>query len=79
VKAVDQILIDFRNQRRDIAEFWFSVRGRFTHVRYFAVRGPTKEYLGTLEVSQDVSRIRELHSEQQLLPAMMIPGCAVPE
>lgn len=79
VKAVDQILIDLRNQRRDIAEFWFSVRGRFTHVRYFAVRGPTKEYLGTLEVSQDVSRIRELHGEQRLLPAMMSPGCAVPE
>ena len=50
-----------------MAEFWIEMGGRFIHIRYFPVRGPQGDYLGTLEVVQDVSGIRALTGERRLL------------
>jgi DUF438 domain-containing protein len=67
VDVVDRILHDFRTGAQDIAEFWIEFHGRFVHIRYFAVRDPKGAYLGTLEVTQDVSGIRALTGERRLL------------
>src|SRR5262249_28994359 len=67
VDLVDRILDDFRSGRQNVAEFWIQFTGRFVHIRYFAVRGESGEYLGTLEVTQDVGPIRELEGERRLL------------
>lgn len=37
------------------------------HRRYFPLRNQDGEYMGTLEVTQDVSRIRKLEGEKRLL------------
>jgi len=67
VAVVDQILSDFRQDRRQVAEFWIDFHGRFVHIRYFPVRNKTGEYMGTLEVTQDVTAIRKLEGERRLL------------
>lgn len=67
VHIVDQILDDFRSGRQDVAEFWIDFHGKFVHIRYFAVRDPAGEYLGTLEVTQDLTRLRQLEGERRLL------------
>jgi len=67
VHRVQRILDDFRAGRRDVAEFWIQMRGKFIHIRYFAVRDEKGEYQGTLEVSQDVTHIRALEGERRLL------------
>lgn len=67
VGVVERILSDFRSGRHDVAEFWINFRGRFVHIRYFAVRDEKGEYLGTLEVTQDVTHIRQLEGERRLL------------
>jgi DUF438 domain-containing protein len=67
VHRVQRILDDFRAGRRDVAEFWIQMQGKFIHIRYFAVRDEQGEYQGTLEVTQDVTRIRELEGERRLL------------
>jgi DUF438 domain-containing protein len=67
VAVVDRILDDFRQGRHDVAEFWIHFHGRFVHIRYFAVRDGERRYLGTLEVTQDVTRIRRLEGERRLL------------
>jgi DUF438 domain-containing protein len=64
---VEQILNDFRSGRQNVAEFWINFRGKFVHIRYFAVRDSEGKYLGTLEVTQDVTRIRQLEGERRLL------------
>jgi len=64
---VQQILDDFRAGRRDEAEFWIQMQGKFIHIRYFAVRDERGAYQGTLEVTQDVTRIRALEGERRLL------------
>jgi hypothetical protein len=67
VDVVERILSDFRERRQDVAEFWINFQGRFVHIRYFAMRGADRSYLGTLEVTQDVTRIRGLEGERRLL------------
>ncbi len=67
VHIVRRILQDFKDGRRDVAEFWINLQGRFVHIRYFAVRDAMRRYVGTLEVSQDVTSIRTLQGEHRLL------------
>jgi len=64
---VEEIVNKFRNGERDNAEFWITLRGKFIHIRYFAVRDEKGEYKGVLEVSQDVTDIRELQGQKRLL------------
>jgi hypothetical protein len=37
------------------------------YIRYFAVRDPDRKYLGTLEVTQDLTEIMKLEGERRLL------------
>jgi DUF438 domain-containing protein len=67
VHRVQRILDDFRAGRRDQAEFWIQMQGKFIHIRYFAVRDERSEYQGTIEVTQDLTHIRTLEGERRLL------------
>jgi hypothetical protein len=67
VGTVERILSDFRAGRQDVAEFWIDFRGRFAHIRYFALRDASGGYLGTLEVTQDLTHERSLQGERRLL------------
>jgi len=72
VDRVEEILRDFRDGTRDIAEFWIQMGGtedgaRLIHIQYFAVRDDAGLYRGTLEVVQDVTHIRSLKGEKRLL------------
>ena len=64
---VDKILEDFKSGKQDQAPFWINVGGRLIHIAYFALRNDDGEYLGTLEVSQDLTGYRELEGEQRIL------------
>ena len=67
VDTVLKILGAFKEGSRDTARFWLQLDGRFLLIQYFAVRNESREYLGCLEVSQDVTDIRSLEGEQRLL------------
>jgi len=72
VQIVFKILEDFRAGARDTAEFWIQTKpqdseNRFIHIRYFAVRDAQGKFCGTLEVTQDVTEIRNLQGERRLL------------
>ncbi len=67
VHMVNAILDAFRSGEQDTAEFWIQMKGRFVHIRYFAMRDAEGEYRGCLEVSQDVTGIRALEGERRLL------------
>jgi len=64
---VQQILDDFKAGTRDNAEFWIQMNGMFIHIEYFAMHDEEGNYKGTLEVSQDLTRLRELEGEKRLL------------
>jgi DUF438 domain-containing protein len=67
VHMVKRILEAFRKGEKDSAEFWIQMRGRFLHIRYFALRDGSGAYRGCLEVTQDVTGIRALQGERRLL------------
>jgi hypothetical protein len=67
VSTVERILADFKAGRQSVAEFWIELGGKFVHIRYFAMRGDGGEYLGTLEVTQDLTPLRALSGERRLL------------
>ncbi len=67
VHIVDQILSDFKSGKETSAPFWINMGGRFIHIEYFALRDNEGKYLGTLEVSQDLTAKRALSGEQRLL------------
>ena len=64
---VTRIIEDFRSGARDSAEFWIDLKGRKIYIRYFAVRDPSGAYQGTLEVSQDITEIKNISGEKRLL------------
>lgn len=67
VHVVDQIVEDFRSGKADSAPFWIQMGGKFIHIEYFALRNEKGEYLGTLEMSQDLTEKRILTGDQRLL------------
>jgi DUF438 domain-containing protein len=67
VHIVNKILDAFKSGARDTAEFWIELGGKFIYIRYFAVRDSNGYYRGTLEVSQDLTEIRNLAGQQRLL------------
>ena len=67
VDTVERILEDFKAGKQDVAEFWIELHGVFVHIRYFAIRDDAGGYLGTLEVTQDLTRLRALEGERRLL------------
>ncbi len=67
IDVVEKILRAFRAGEKDEAEFWIEMAGRFLHIRYFAMRAAAGAYRGCLEVSQDVTDIRQLTGQRRLL------------
>jgi len=67
VHIVQKILDDFRAGKQESAAFWINMRDRFIHIEYFALRDENGEYLGTLEVSQDLTEKRKLQGERRIL------------
>jgi len=67
IHKVNQILDDFKNNRSDSAEFWIDLDNRKIYIRYFAVRDRNGNYLGCLEVTQDITKIQTIKGEQRLL------------
>lgn len=68
VHIVEQIINDFKSGKENKAAFWLSnFMGRFVYIEYSAVRGKEGEYLGVVEVTQDITALRKLEGDQRLL------------
>jgi len=67
VHIVEAIIDDFKHNIKDQENFWLKMKGLFILIQYFAVRNKDGKYLGTLEVSQEVTNIRSLEGEKRLL------------
>jgi len=67
IHIVNKILEAFRNGSSDVAEFWIDSKGRMIHIRYFPVRNQNGDYLGCLEVTQDITNIKKIEGERRLL------------
>ncbi|MFW6318800.1 MAG: DUF438 domain-containing protein [Bacillota bacterium] len=67
VHIVEKIVERFESGESDHEDFWINMRGTMIHIRYFAVRDHDGNFLGTLEMTQNISPIRNLEGEKRLL------------
>ena len=67
VDVVERIIDSLRSGEKDYEDFWIQFKNMFVYIRYFAVRSKTGEFLGTLEITQDIKPIQEITGEKRLL------------
>ncbi|ADH98180.1 DUF438 domain-containing protein [Salisediminibacterium selenitireducens] len=64
---VEDLLDAFKSGAKDTEDFWIPFRGRYIHIRYFAVRDEDCAYRGTLEMKQDIAPIQKIEGEKRLM------------
>jgi len=67
IHIVNKILESFKSGKKNVAEFWIQIEDKLIHIRYFAVRDKNGKYLGTMEVTQDITEIKKIEGEKRLL------------
>jgi hypothetical protein len=67
VHIVEKIVEDFKSGKKDHEDFWIQMAGKYILIRYYAVRNDKGEYLGVLEVTQDIKPIQDITGEKRLL------------
>lgn len=67
VHIVQKIVQDFKSGAKDHEDFYIHMGARFVFIRYFAVRSDAGEYMGTLEVTQDIAPIQAIAGEKRLM------------
>jgi uncharacterized protein len=65
IGAMEQIIHDFKSGKESRARFWRQDhQGKFISIDYYALRNAENEYLGTLEVVQDITELRKLEGDR---------------
>jgi uncharacterized protein len=67
VHIVEKIVNDFKSGEQDSAKFWINFKNMYVHIAYYAVRNKKGEYLGTLEITQDIAPLQKIEGERRLL------------
>ncbi len=67
VHIVEGIVEDLKSGKKDHEDFWIKMGDKYVFIRYFAVRNTEGEYLGVLEVTQDIKPIQEITGEKRLV------------
>ncbi|MGE4571690.1 MAG: DUF438 domain-containing protein [Candidatus Izemoplasmatales bacterium] len=67
VHIVEDIIESFKTGKKDHEDFYIHIKNMFVYIRYFAVRDKLGNYLGTLEITQDIKPIRDLEGEKRLV------------
>ncbi len=64
---VEEILEAFKAKEEEYAEFRIEMNGRLILITYRAIYGEDGSYRGTMEVSQDITDLKEMEGERRLL------------
>lgn len=67
VQVVNKLLEDFKAGKKDSEDFWIKMGDLYVYIRYFAIRNGKGEYLGTMEVTQNIKPIQEIQGEKRLM------------
>lgn len=67
VHVVEKIVNDFKSGAKDHVDFWIQMKDMFIYIQYFAVRDADGNFMGTLEVTQNIAKHRALEGEKRLM------------
>jgi len=66
VHIVESIIADLRSGKKDHEDFWLRMGDKYVFIRYFAVRNEDGEFLGVMEVTQDIAPLQAISGEKRL-------------
>lgn len=66
VHIVTKIVDDFKSGKRNSAQFWIHMNGKFVLIQYFALHDSDGKYRGTIEVTQDIQEIQTLQGDKRI-------------
>lgn len=66
VHVVQKVVDDLMSGRKEHEDFWIRMGDKYVLIRYYAVRNADGEYLGTMEVTQDIKPLQEITGEKRL-------------
>jgi len=64
---VNRILDAFKNREKDNAQFWIQIENRLIFIKFYAVINKIGEYIGAIEVTQDITNLKKIEGEKRLL------------
>jgi len=67
VELVQKILSSFKEGSRDRAEFWLEIEGRMIYIQFFPIIDDKGTYLGTVELTQDITDLKAKEGSKRLL------------
>ncbi len=67
VHVVEKLVGDFKSGAKDSEDFYIRMKDKYILIRYFAVRGEDGEYMGVLEVTQNIAPLQAISGEKRLL------------
>lgn len=67
VHIVESIVNDFKSGKKNNEDFWIKMGDKYVYIRYFAVRDEKGDYIGTIEVTQDIKPIQGISGEKRIM------------
>lgn len=67
VHVVEKVVEELQSGKKDHEDFWIKMGDKYVLIRYYAVRNAEGEYLGIMEISQDIKEIQDITGEKRLL------------
>ncbi|HHW31130.1 MAG TPA: DUF438 domain-containing protein [Clostridiaceae bacterium] len=67
VGIVNQIVEELKSGKKEHEDFWIKMGNKYVFIRYFAVRNQKGEFLGIMEVTQDIKPIQDITGEKRLI------------
>ena len=67
VHVVEKIVEDLQSGKKEHEDFWIKKGDIYVLIRYFAVKDKNGEFMGILEVSQNIAPIQEITGEKRLV------------
>lgn len=67
VHVVEEVVEDLKSGKKDHEDFWIKMGEQYVLIRYYAVRNENGEFLGTMEVTQNIKPIQEITGEKRLI------------
>jgi len=67
VHVVEEIIESFKSGEKDHEDFYIHMKDMYVLIRYYAVRDKERNYLGTLEITEDINPIQAISGEKRLI------------
>lgn len=67
VHIVNEMVEAFKLGKKEHEDFWIKMKGMYVFIRYFAIRDENGDYMGSIEVTQNIKPLQNISGEKRLV------------